>query len=330
MKKIIDIQEEVNTRLAKGERGIDAVRNTETALIKQFSAERKELLDGLSYHITKAGRNKDGVAAMRLFIAGKNALEANAEAVNGDLATVAAGISKGKFIWTSKVQQPLVTRVALGEGTKMSGEAGREYEFKGFEGEKIINFFKSQDKKYWAKRAGGLLLGKVMAEVDAKDYKEIWRKVGSIASGAALFKEYCYYEADALSGQPILTSDKLKKMEEKLYQQENAISYASSNHYVQEFQDQLEEYKERLGKWEQDADTWKGNVGKIVAEYNAIMEWADEEIRLPTGELKAMHEWQRQSTVEGMQCAAVETSEFRARLALAKDKANEAFAALLK
>lgn len=315
---------EIKSEMANGVRGITAVRNVEQRFLREFRAERNELLDKMAYQVTVSARQKDKSRLMKLFHGARHVLEANAEHINGELSTLSAGVSTPRFTWSPKDQSPLVVRVNLGEKSGMTGEAGYETEFKGFKGEEIVTFFMAQQKDYWARRSGFMLLRELMAELEVATYKEVWSSVGRIATGAALCKEYVTFDS---RGEP--STERMGKMKESIWRRENDVSYGCTNHYVEQSAEELREYIAKVESWVEAADKWKGKIGKIVGEYNAIMEWAGEEIRLPTGELQAMHEWQRKATVDGMTSAAEETADFRANLAASKAEANKKFAELL-
>lgn len=320
---------EINTKMLNGDRSVHAIRDAETKIIKEFAKKRAELLDAMAYQVARYSRQRDMSTVMKLFHAAKNVLEARAEKTNADLATIASGVSNPKFIWTSKVQQPLVVRVELGDQSGMTGEAGRETEYKGFEGDEIVTFFMSQKKNYWGQRAGRFILGMLMNELGISSYKELWSTIGQVSFGAALFQEYASYEMDE-HGCHVVVTDKLIKMKNDLKEKEQGLSATNSNHYNEVSADEIREYEKRLDDWESKYEIWQGKVGKLVAEYNATNEWAGLEIRLPVGELQDMHQWQRQSTVEGLQQAAIETAEFTARLQTKAEEAEAAFQALFK
>lgn len=358
MKQLTTLIELQRDAMSNGLTGAAAAAAAEKHVIQQFSAERRETFNNASYHMARAIMDKDRSRAMSLIHGIGDVLDANAEEINAALSSFAAGMTQNRFVWTAKEQSSLVTRVLMGTKTKMVTKDS--FEYKGFSGTDLRTFLMTQTKEEWGARASQAVMQRVSEVLEslARDtgvkgeavgindkapkqygtlaYKFIWKGVGSIASKAAMFERDARYvkvtAADGVTTENALVTDKLERMVAQLERMDSDDKAVMGNSYAQDLQDEIVEYRHKLDVWEAAYEIWNEELGALVAEWNEIQEvLTGADIRLPTGELEAMHQWQYKATMEKMEALAnsVKVQEFNSRLEQSAAEARAKFETLL-
>lgn len=332
---------------------IEAALKAEGTMLADFRMQRNALLDRVSVAIIKAIKGKDRSKVMQIFHAASKALNANAEQVNGVLEEFAGQLANSAFRkWTPKVQHALTQRVQLGESTDMTTG---DFEYKGFDGDEVVPFLMTWTKEKWVKRANRKLYDEIASMVieiimaadgdrvaseavvlspEAIEYrygqlsaKTMFRVVGSIATKAALFEKYAY-----VSDEGIYTTRTIERMKDSIERREGDIAYASSNHYVQESADELEDKRTQLASWELATALW-AELKPLVEDYNTNMELLPEDERypLPTGDLQEIEERQFTGLMESLNKSVdcEQSTEFHNKLKQAAEDAAATLDALL-
>ena len=319
-------------RMSHGLRTFEAARDSESEVIAAYKNGNRELLSRAALAIVRSSKAKDKGKIMKIIHAVAKGMDANAEAINGVLATFASAISTERFTWTSKVQHALVAKVDMGDRTKLSEEYGLDTEYKGFDGTPLVHYLLSFSKEDWARKAVASIYRELcdtlrpILEQDGTleqhacgftsrqltaswsgslDWKIVWTSLARVSFRSSAYEKYVVEDEALYEGsEPPKVTAKLNRLKLRHTKVDDDGAVIGDHYNIERFEDILAE-RRKIDLWAVCHELWP-TFKPLVDEYNEVAAWGGLSSTMPTGDIAEYEQSVAKATIEKLQDNSVD------------------------